>query len=90
MMATDNFTGPVNLGNPAEITIAELAQTILNLTESEEKLSFKPLPPDDPRERCPDIVLAKVRLGWEPKVDLEAGLIMTIGYFSRRYGKMEY
>ena len=76
------FTGPVNLGNPEEITILELAEKILNLTGSRSKILFKPLPPDDPERRQPDITLAKEKLGWAPKISLEEGLKRTIEYFS--------
>lgn len=83
MMAEPNFIGPVNLGNPQELTMLELAQITLALTGSASRLCFKPLPEDDPRERCPDIRLAHSRLGWEPKIDLEKGLQQTIDYFMR-------
>ncbi|OGQ36880.1 MAG: NAD-dependent dehydratase, partial [Deltaproteobacteria bacterium RIFCSPLOWO2_01_FULL_42_9] len=76
-----NFIGPVNLGNPKEFTITELAKLILKLTSSESKIITKPLPKDDPKQRQPDITLAKEKLGWEPKVGLEDGLKKTIGYF---------
>lgn len=75
---------PVNLGNPAEMTMLELAKKILELTGSRSKLVFQPLPQDDPRQRCPDIGLAKSKLGWEPKVPLEEGLRETIAYFRGR------
>ncbi len=81
LMNVDDFTGPVNLGNPREQTILELAQTVLALTESGSELVRKPLPPDDPVRRCPDITLAKERLGWMPGVSLEEGLRHTIAYF---------
>ncbi|MGI5880033.1 MAG: UDP-glucuronic acid decarboxylase family protein [Syntrophomonadaceae bacterium] len=84
MMAKPDFTGPVNLGNPAEITMLELADRILALTGSNSSLCFKPLPADDPCERCPDISLVRTRLGWEPLVDLEQGLRRTIDYFRGR------
>lgn len=84
MMASPaDFTGPVNAGNPDEFTMLELAETILRLTASKSKLVFKPLPQDDPRQRQPDISLAKARLGWEPKVKLEDGLKETIAYFRK-------
>ncbi|NIM90383.1 MAG: NAD-dependent epimerase/dehydratase family protein [Candidatus Aminicenantes bacterium] len=83
MIETDNFTGPVNLGNPKEITILELAEKIIMLARSKSKISHKPLPPDDPQQRCPDISLAKKKLGWEPKKDLEEGLSETIEYFKK-------
>jgi UDP-glucuronate decarboxylase len=85
MMATDDrVTGPVNLGNPSEITMRELATTIVRLTGSASRLVFRPLPADDPRQRQPDITLARTELGgWQPTVGLEAGLITTIEYFRR-------
>ena len=84
MMAKPDFIGPVNLGNPVEITMLELAEQILALTGSSSRLCFKTLPADDPRERCPDISLARTCLGWEPQVDLEQGLRRTIDYFRER------
>lgn len=79
----DEFTGPVNLGNPGEFTILELAEKVLELTGSKSKLVFKPLPEDDPLQRQPDITLAKKELGWEPKIPLEKGLVKTITYFDQ-------
>ena len=82
LMATgDDFTGPVNLGNPMEIPVKELAERIIKLTGSSSTLVYKPLPQDDPTQRCPDITLAKSKLGWEPTVPLETGLKRTIDYF---------
>ena len=82
LMATDDdFTGPVNTGNPGEFTILQLAETVIELTGSKSELIFKPLPQDDPRQRQPDITLAKEKLGWEPKISLREGLIPTITYF---------
>lgn len=81
MDSPDEFTGPVNLGNPGEFTIAELAQKVIALTGSRSELVFRPLPADDPRQRRPDIALAKEKLGWEPKIPLEEGLKSTIAYF---------
>ncbi|SPD72111.1 NAD-binding protein [uncultured Desulfobacterium sp.] len=81
MNGPDDFTGPVNLGNPGEFTILELAETIIRLTGSKSRVIFSPLPQDDPMQRQPDISLAKDRLGWEPKIKLENGLRMTIDYF---------
>ncbi|MDI6883502.1 MAG: SDR family oxidoreductase [Patescibacteria group bacterium] len=81
MMEKDNFIGPVNLGNPKEITIKKLALKIVKLTKSKSKFVFKPLPIDDPRRRKPDISLAKKKLGWYPKINLETGLRKTIDYF---------
>jgi len=71
----------VNTGNPGEFTMLQLAETILRLSNSQSKLVFAPLPSDDPKQRQPDITLAKAKLGWEPKVNLEDGLKETIGYF---------
>jgi UDP-glucuronate decarboxylase len=71
----------VNLGNPQEFTIAELARLVLELTGSKSPLVHKPLPSDDPRQRCPDIALAEQRLGWRPTVELRDGLARTIEYF---------
>jgi len=81
MAASDDFTGPVNLGNPHESSILELAETILRIAGSKSKLTFLPLPADDPRQRQPDISLARSMLGWEPKVTVEDGLKETISYF---------
>lgn len=82
MMATPNeFIGPVNIGNPTEFTILELAQAVINLTNSKSKLIFKRLPMDDPQQRRPDISLAKEKLNWTPKIELEEGLKKTIEYF---------
>jgi UDP-glucuronate decarboxylase len=81
MRSPPDFIGPVNLGNPSEYTIRELAAAVLRLAGSRSKLSFKPLPSDDPMRRCPDITLAKARLDWKPAVPLEDGLKETIGYF---------
>ncbi len=82
MHADANFVGPVNLGNPNEFTMLELAKTIINLIESKSKIVFMPLPKDDPKQRQPNIELAKEKLnGWEPKIQLEEGLGKTIAYF---------
>ncbi len=81
MRSPADFIGPVNLGNPGEYTIRQLAEEVLRLTGSGSKLTFKPLPSDDPVRRCPDISLAKTRLDWQPKVLLEDGLKETIAYF---------
>lgn len=83
MNSPEDITGPINLGNPVEFTMLELAEKILRLTSSTSKLVFKPLPQDDPRQRQPNITLAKEKLGWEPKVPLEDGLKETIVYFKR-------
>lgn len=85
MMATeDTFTGPVNLGNPGEFTMLELAEKVVRMTGSRSKLVFRPLPADDPKMRRPDITLAKTRLAWEPKVPLDEGLKKTIDYFKEK------
>lgn len=82
LMASDKgFTGPVNLGNPSEFTILELAQKVIEMTGSKSKLSLHPLPQDDPQQRCPDITLAKTNLDWQPEYALEQGLQKTIDYF---------
>jgi len=82
MMATgDEFTGPVNIGNPDEFTILELAEKVIEMTGTKSKIIFEPLPSDDPMQRCPDISLAKKNLNWEPKIKLEKGLGKTITYF---------
>lgn len=81
MASDDSFTGPVNLGNPVEFTIKELAEKIIEMTGSKSKLSLNPLPQDDPKQRQPSIELAKKELGWEPKIKLEEGLKKTIAYF---------
>ncbi|MDD4922316.1 MAG: SDR family oxidoreductase [Bacteroidales bacterium] len=82
MMATgDEFTGPVNIGNPHEFTIRQLAEMVIRLTGSHAKISFKPLPNDDPKQRKPDISLAQEKLNWNPTIQLEEGLQRTIDYF---------
>jgi len=81
MNTPDEITGPINTGNPTEFTMLELAELIMKLTSSKSKLTFQPLPEDDPKQRKPDITLAKSILGWEPKVSLEDGLKETIHYF---------
>jgi UDP-glucuronate decarboxylase len=84
LMATpDSFTGPVNLGNPVEITINSLAGMIIKMTGSKSKIVYLPLPQDDPKQRKPDISLAKKELGWSPKVDAETGLAKTVEYFRK-------
>jgi len=79
----EDFTGPVNIGNPDEFTILELAQKVIYLTNSKSEIIYMPLPEDDPMQRKPDITLAKEKLNWRPKVDLENGLIKTIEYFDK-------
>jgi UDP-glucuronate decarboxylase len=78
--------GPVNLGNPGEFTMLDLATQVLRLTSSSSKLSFQPLPQDDPKQRCPDITRAREALGWAPTVGLEVGLERTIDYFRAKLG----
>ena len=82
MDSEDGFTGPVNLGNPGEFTILELAQKVIEMTNSKSEIVFRELPSDDPQQRRPDISLAKARLGWEPDVTLEQGLMPTVDYFA--------
>ena len=81
METGDDFIGPVNIGNPIEFTILELAEKIIDITGSKSKIVYEPLPLDDPMQRQPDISLAKKNLGWEPSVKLEDGLVKTIHYF---------
>lgn len=84
LMATpDEFIGPINIGNPGEFTILELAEKVIKLTGSKSKIVFLPLPSDDPKQRQPDITLARKVLNWEPKVPLEEGLKLTIDYFRK-------
>jgi UDP-glucuronate decarboxylase len=83
MMNVENFTGPVNLGNPEEYTILELAQKIIAMTGSKSKIAYKPLPSDDPTQRQPDITLAGQKLGWKPTVSVTEGLTRTIEYFRK-------
>jgi UDP-glucuronate decarboxylase len=83
MGSREDFTGPVNIGNPHEFTIHELAEKVIRLTGSKSKIIKMPLPPDDPMQRQPDISLAKKELGWAPEVDLEEGLKKTIDYFRK-------
>jgi len=84
LMDEPNFRDPVNLGNPEEFTILDLAEKILKLTNSRSTIVHKPLPADDPTRRCPNISLAKDKLGWQPKVSLEEGLLKTIEYFKEK------
>lgn len=83
MNSRDGFTGPVNIGNPGEFTMLELAQLVIEMTGSKSQLVFLPLPQDDPMQRQPIIELAKKELDWEPKVDLRTGLVKTIAYFDQ-------
>jgi UDP-glucuronate decarboxylase len=86
-MMNSDLTGPVNLGNPCEKTVLEIAQLVLDMIGGESEIEFRPLPSDDPRRRKPDITLAREHLGWEPKVALEDGLTTTIDYFRKRIAK---
>jgi UDP-glucuronate decarboxylase len=81
MSTPDDFIGPVNLGNPIEVSVGDLAKKIIKMTNSKSKVVYLPLPADDPKQRRPDIALAKKVLDWQPEVDLEAGLEKTIMYF---------
>ncbi|MBW2174492.1 MAG: GDP-mannose 4,6-dehydratase, partial [Deltaproteobacteria bacterium] len=81
MMNCDDFTGPVNIGNPREFSIKQLAELVLEITQPKSEIVYKPLPEDDPIQRCPDITLAKERLKWEPVVALQEGLEKVIEYF---------
>ena len=83
MATNEEFTGPINLGNPEEFTMMELAEKVIALTKSKSKITFMPLPADDPMQRQPDIALARKELDWTPKVPLEEGLGRTIEYFER-------
>jgi UDP-glucuronate decarboxylase len=82
MGSADEVTGPINLGNPREFTMLELAEQVVKLTGTRSKIVFRELPEDDPKQRQPDIALAKKQLGWAPAVALETGLPRTIEYFS--------
>jgi len=82
LMNKEDFTGPVNIGNPGEFTIKELAEKVISMTNSKSKIIYNPLPQDDPKKRKPNIDLAKKELDWEPKVDLDTGLKSTIEYFA--------
>ena len=81
MRTPEAITGPINLGNPVEFTIAQLAELVLEITGSSSELRREALPSDDPTQRCPDISLARATLGWEPRTDLADGLKQTIAYF---------
>jgi UDP-glucuronate decarboxylase len=84
MNTEDGFTGPVNIGNPGEFTMLELAEKVIELTGSKSKIIFQPLPQDDPRQRKPDITLAQEKLnGWQPQIQLTEGLQRTIDYFKK-------
>jgi UDP-glucuronate decarboxylase len=83
MNSKDDVTGPINLGNPTEFTIVDLAQKIIDLVGSNSNIVHKELPQDDPKQRKPDIALARQKLGWSPRVELEAGLKNTVAYFEQ-------
>ena len=87
MDSPDELTGPMNLGNPSEMTIRELAETVIDMTGSRSCLIYLPLPSDDPRQRRPDISLARKSLDWEPGTPLREGLARTISYFKQLLGK---
>jgi UDP-glucuronate decarboxylase len=87
MMGKDSFPGPVNLGNPGEYKVRDLAEIIIKMTNSKSRIINLPLPSDDPTVRRPDISLAKKELNWEPKVDLNEGLLLTIAYFDKELTK---
>jgi len=90
MNNNSGFNGPVNLGNPGEFSMLELAEKVLKLTQSKSKIVFKPLPEDDPRQRRPNIDLAKNKLNWEPSIKLDEGLLKTINYFKNVIGESNY
>ncbi len=87
MNSAPEVSGPINLGNPSEFTIKQLAEAVIDLTGSRSKMVYRPLPPDDPRQRKPDITLAKELLSWSPTVELKEGLVRTAGYFEKFAGK---
>jgi UDP-glucuronate decarboxylase len=87
MDTDDSFTGPVNIGNPGEFTIRQLAEQVIELTGSKSTLVHKPLPSDDPMQRQPDLTLARKHLGWEPSTALQQGLVKTIAYFEKKVGR---
>ena len=89
MNSPDEFTGPVNLGNPVEFSMLELAETVIRLIGSKSAIEYKPLPEDDPKQRRPDIDLARRELNWEPHTDLETGLKKTIEYFDRKLSQKD-
>jgi UDP-glucuronate decarboxylase len=86
LMDQNEHTGPINIGNPVENSMLELAQVVLKLTNSKSELTHLPLPLDDPKQRCPDITLARRILDWTPKVDLETGLKQTVAYYREQLG----
>ena len=90
MDAPAAFTGPMNMGNPGEFTILQLANLVVELTNSASRIRFEPLPGDDPRQRRPDITLARDRLGWEPAVTLREGLTKTVAYFAAQLERQRH
>ena len=86
LMETEGVSSPVNIGNPSEFTMLQLAELVVKKVGGNSKITFHPLPSDDPKQRCPDITLAKKLLGWEPKVPLEEGIERTIAYFKKTLG----
>jgi len=86
MASEDSVTGPINIGNPQEIPVRELAERVIRLTGSNSKIVLRPLPADDPMQRCPDITLARTQLGWAPTTGLDDGLTRTVGYFAGLLG----
>jgi UDP-glucuronate decarboxylase len=86
LMETEGISSPVNIGNPSEFTMLQLAELVVKKVGGSSKITFHPLPSDDPKQRCPDITLAKKLLGWEPKVPLEEGIDRTIAYFKKTLG----
>lgn len=89
MNSNDTFIGPVNIGNPTEISIKNLASKVLKLTKSNSSLIFQNLPKDDPKRRRPDISIAKTKLNWKPMIDLEFGIKKTISYFSKELNRLK-
>ena len=83
MGSEDDVTGPINMGNPHEITVRELAERVLALTGSRSRIVYRPLPQDDPMQRCPDITRARDLLGWTPTIALDNGLARTVAYFEK-------
>jgi UDP-glucuronate decarboxylase len=90
MHSPEQVTGPINLGNPRELTVLELAHLVHRLTNSRSKIVFRPLPGDDPEQRRPDILRAQELLGWEPQIELETGLMYTIAYFDALLSRMRW
>lgn len=87
-MIDSNQRGPINLGNPSEVTVLELAHLVLGVTQSESPIEFHPIPADDPSRRCPDITSAIRHLSWEPRISIEEGVQRTVDYFRRQHGEV--